>query len=37
VWHLSLSTDQGFVPAITNAASTDRRFLGVRVTPELRK
>ena len=36
VWHVSISCDQGFVPAFINAASSDRRFLGVRVTPELK-
>ena len=36
VWHVSISSDQGFVPAFIDAASQDRRFLGVRVTPELK-
>jgi hypothetical protein len=36
VWHLSVSTEEGFVPATVTAASADRRFLGVRVTPELK-
>jgi len=36
VWCVSVSSDKGFVPACVNAASEDRRFLGVRVTPELK-
>jgi hypothetical protein len=36
VWCVSVSSDKGFVPAFVNAASEDRRFLGVRVTPEIK-
>lgn len=37
VWAVSLSTDTGFVPFFGNPPSHDTRFLGVRVTPELRE
>ena len=36
VWHVSVSSNWGFVPAFHDATSADRRFLGVRVTPELK-
>jgi hypothetical protein len=36
VWHVKVATDAGFVPAFVNAASEDNRFLGVRLTPELK-
>ncbi len=36
VWTVSLACDSGFVPMFVTAASEDNRFLGVKVTPELR-
>jgi hypothetical protein len=37
VWRISIATRHGFMPAFVDPASSDHRFLGVRVTPELRK
>jgi hypothetical protein len=36
VWRVGVSSSQGFVPALVDAASQDKRFLGVLVTPELK-
>jgi hypothetical protein len=35
VWDASVSSEQGFVPMFEESGSTDNRYLGVRVTPEL--
>lgn len=37
VWRLSIASGDGFMPSFFDPNSPDRRFLGVRVTPELRK
>ncbi|MEW5982032.1 MAG: hypothetical protein AB1806_06640 [Acidobacteriota bacterium] len=37
VWTVSVSTDSGFVPLFGSTPSEDTRFLGVQVTPELRR
>jgi hypothetical protein len=37
VWHVKLSCDSGFVPSFVDSSSGDNRYLGVRVTPELKK
>ncbi len=37
VWHIALDCDDGFVPMFREASSTDLRYLGVRVSPELRR
>jgi len=37
VWRVSIASGDGFMPAFLDPSSSDRRFLGVRVTPELRK
>jgi hypothetical protein len=37
VWRVSIASGDGFMPAFVDRSSADRRFLGVRVTPELRK
>ena len=36
VWHLAVTCDSGFVPMFVDAASQDHRYLGVRVTPDLK-
>jgi hypothetical protein len=36
VWRVSVACDSGFVPALLDPGSGDRRYLGVRVTPELK-
>jgi hypothetical protein len=36
VWRVSIRSSAGFVPLFVSGASEDNRFLGVRVTPELR-
>lgn len=36
VWHVKVSASSGFVPAFADPGAGDRRYLGVRVTPELR-
>lgn len=36
VWHLKLACDGAFVPRLVDPASGDGRYLGVRVTPELK-
>ncbi len=37
VWRISIASGDGFMPAFLDPASSDRRYLGVRVTPELRR
>lgn len=37
VWHVSLTCDSGFVPMFSDATSEDYRYLGVRVTPALKR
>lgn len=36
VWRVSIRSSAGFVPMFVSGASSDNRFLGVRVKPELR-
>ena len=36
VWRVSIRSSSGFVPMFISGASSDNRFLGVRVKPELR-
>ncbi len=36
VWRVSVKTDSGFVPAFVSGAAEDSRYLGVRLTPELK-
>jgi hypothetical protein len=36
VWHVAVKTDAGFVPAFVSGAAEDNRYLGVRLTPELK-
>jgi hypothetical protein len=36
VWRMSIRSSGGFVPMFISGASSDNRFLGVRVKPELR-
>ncbi|HOQ62154.1 MAG TPA: hypothetical protein PKZ08_16115, partial [Vicinamibacterales bacterium] len=36
VWRVSIRSSGGFVPHFLTPGSEDKRFLGVRVTPELR-
>jgi hypothetical protein len=36
VWHVKVKTDAGFVPAFVSGAAEDNRYLGVRLTPELK-
>ena len=35
VWKISLRSHQGFVPLFASPGSSDNRFLGAQVTPEL--
>jgi hypothetical protein len=37
VWNISIQSSAGFVPFFVTPGSQDTRFLGVRVTPELRQ
>jgi hypothetical protein len=37
VWRVSIRSSAGFVPLFVSGASSDTRFLGVRVQPELRQ
>jgi hypothetical protein len=37
VWRVSIRSSAGFVPRFMSGASSDTRFLGVRVKPELRQ
>jgi hypothetical protein len=36
VWHVKIGCDAAFVPMFVDSSSTDNRYLGVQVTPELK-